>query len=77
VPSAIANASTFVGELGCLGSLETGEMGEEDGHGAEGKLDLDLLLTSVEEAADFVRATNAYNLLPRSRPSLLMKSLIE
>ncbi len=46
------------GELGCLGSLETGEMGEEDGHGAEGKLDLDLLLTSVEEAADFVKATN-------------------
>ncbi len=46
------------GELGCLGSLETGEMGEEDGHGAEGKLDLDLLLTSVEEAADFVAKTN-------------------
>jgi len=45
------------GELGCLGSLETGEMGEEDGHGAEGKLDLDMLLTSVEEAADFVKAT--------------------
>lgn len=42
------------GELGCLGSLETGEMGEEDGHGAEGKLDMDQLLTSVEEAADFV-----------------------
>jgi hypothetical protein len=33
------------GELGCLGSLETGMMGEEDGHGAEGKLDLDMLLT--------------------------------
>ncbi|MFV1985216.1 MAG: class II fructose-bisphosphate aldolase, partial [Thiohalomonadales bacterium] len=45
------------GELGCLGSLETGEMGEEDGHGAEGKLDLDMLLTSVEEAADFVDKT--------------------
>ncbi len=45
------------GELGCLGSLETGEMGEEDGHGAEGKLDLDMLLTSVEEAADFVDQT--------------------
>jgi len=45
------------GELGCLGSLETGEMGEEDGHGAEGKLDKDMLLTSVEEAADFVKAT--------------------
>ena len=33
-------------------------MGEEDGHGAEGKLDMDMLLTSVEEAADFVKATN-------------------
>ncbi|MDH5407671.1 MAG: fructose-bisphosphate aldolase class II [Gammaproteobacteria bacterium] len=45
------------GELGCLGSLETGEMGEEDGHGAEGKLDMDMLLTGVEEAADFVAQT--------------------
>ena len=45
------------GELGCLGSLETGEMGEEDGHGAEGKLDMDQLLTDVEEAADFVEKT--------------------
>ena len=45
------------GELGCLGSLETGEMGEEDGHGAEGKLDMDQLLTGVEEAADFVAKT--------------------
>jgi fructose-bisphosphate aldolase class II len=56
----IAHASgvTVEGELGCLGSLETGEMGEEDGHGAEGKLDMDMLLTDVEEAADFVKATN-------------------
>ena len=45
------------GELGCLGSLETGEMGEEDGHGAEGKLDMDLLLTDPDEAADFVKKT--------------------
>jgi len=45
------------GELGCLGSLETGEMGEEDGHGAEGKLDMDQLLTDPEEAAQFVRET--------------------
>lgn len=45
------------GELGCLGSLETGEMGEEDGHGAEGKLDMDQLLTDPEEAADFVAKT--------------------
>jgi fructose-bisphosphate aldolase class II len=45
------------GELGCLGSLETGEMGEEDGHGAEGKLDMDQLLTDPDEAADFVKKT--------------------
>jgi len=58
VDMAHAGGVSVEGELGCLGSLETGEMGEEDGHGAEGKLDLDLLLTSVEEAADFVKATN-------------------
>ncbi|HER33989.1 MAG TPA: fructose-bisphosphate aldolase class II [Halothiobacillaceae bacterium] len=46
------------GELGCLGSLETGEMGEEDGHGAEGKLDMDMLLTDPEEAAQFVKHTD-------------------
>ena len=45
------------GELGCLGSLETGEMGEEDGHGAEGKLDRSMLLTDPDEAAEFVRLT--------------------
>ncbi len=57
VKMAHAGGVSVEGELGCLGSLETGEMGEEDGHGAEGKLDLDMLLTSVEEAADFVEAT--------------------
>jgi fructose-bisphosphate aldolase class II len=45
------------GELGCLGSLETGKMGEEDGHGAEGELDHSMLLTDPEEAADFVTKT--------------------
>jgi fructose-bisphosphate aldolase class II len=45
------------GELGCLGSLETGEAGEEDGSGAEGKLSHDQLLTDPEQAADFVRQT--------------------
>jgi fructose-bisphosphate aldolase class II len=45
------------GELGCLGSLETGMAGEEDGIGAEGKLDHDQLLTDPEEAADFVKRT--------------------
>jgi len=45
------------GELGCLGSLETG-MGEaEDGHGFEGALSMDMLLTDPDEAAKFVKAT--------------------
>jgi fructose-bisphosphate aldolase class II len=45
------------GELGCLGSLETGMAGEEDGSGAEGKLDHSQLLTDPEEAAQFVKDT--------------------
>jgi fructose-bisphosphate aldolase, class II len=45
------------GELGCLGSLETGMAGEEDGHGAEGALDHSQLLTDPDEAADFVQKT--------------------
>ena len=45
------------GELGCLGSLETGKAGEEDGHGAEGVLDHSALLTDPNEAADFVAKT--------------------
>ena len=57
VKMAHAGGVSVEGELGCLGSLETGEMGEEDGHGAEGKLDLDMLLTDVDEAADFVAQT--------------------
>jgi len=48
---------TVEGELGCLGSLETGEAGEEDGIGAVGKLDHSALLTDPEEAAQFVKAT--------------------
>ena len=48
---------TVEGELGCLGSLETGEAGEEDGIGAAGKLDHSALLTDPEEAAQFVKAT--------------------
>ncbi len=46
------------GELGCLGSLETGKAGEEDGHGAEGTLDHSMLLTDPDEAADFVSKTH-------------------
>jgi fructose-bisphosphate aldolase class II len=45
------------GELGCLGSLETGEAGEEDGSGAEGKLTHDMMLTDPAQAKDFVAAT--------------------
>ncbi len=46
------------GELGCLGSLETGQAGEEDGVGAEGILDHSQMLTDPEEAADFVKRTH-------------------
>ncbi len=45
------------GELGCLGSLETGEAGEEDGVGAAGVLTHEQMLTDPEEAADFVKKT--------------------
>ena len=46
------------GELGCLGSLETGQAGEEDGVGAEGIRTHDQMLTDPEEAADFVSKTH-------------------
>ena len=45
------------GELGCLGSLESGEGEKEDGHGAEGKLSHDQLLTDPDQAVDFVAKT--------------------
>ncbi|PWB56048.1 MAG: fructose-bisphosphate aldolase class II [Nitrosomonadales bacterium] len=45
------------GELGCLGSLESGHGEKEDGHGAEGELSHDQLLTDPNEAAEFVKAT--------------------
>ena len=45
------------GELGCLGSLESGMAGEEDGSGAEGQLSHDQLLTDPDQAADFVAKT--------------------
>ncbi len=45
------------GELGCLGSLETGEAGEEDGVGAVGKLTHDMMLTDPAQARDFVART--------------------
>src|SRR5512134_304715 len=45
------------GELGCIGSLETGTAAEEDGAGAQGKLSRSMLLTDPDLAADFVAAT--------------------
>jgi len=57
VDMAHAGGVSVEGELGCLGSLETGMMGEEDGHGAEGVLDHSSLLTDPDEAKDFVEKT--------------------
>jgi fructose-bisphosphate aldolase class II len=45
------------GEFGVLGSLETGEGEKEDGHGFEGKLSHDQLVTNPDEAVKFVKAT--------------------
>ena len=57
VEAAHAVGVSVEGELGCLGSLETGEAGEEDGGGAAGVLDKSQLLTDPDEAAAFVKAT--------------------
>ncbi len=48
---------TVEGELGCLGSLETMKGDKEDGHGAEGKMTREMLLTDPDQAADFVKKT--------------------
>ena len=57
VDMAHALGITVEGELGCLGSLETMQGDKEDGHGAEGTMTRDQLLTDPEQAADFVRRT--------------------
>ena len=57
VQLAHARAVSVEGELGCLGSLETGQGDQEDGHGAEGVLSRDQLLTDPDEAEQFVAAT--------------------
>ncbi len=57
VDAAHACGVSVEGEMGCLGSLETGTAGEEDGIGAEGVLDHSQLLTDPEEAARFVQDT--------------------
>ena len=48
---------TVEGELGCLGSLETMRGDKEDGHGAEGTMTREMLLTDPDQAADFVKKT--------------------
>jgi fructose-bisphosphate aldolase class II len=48
---------TVEGELGVLGSLETMKGDKEDGHGAEGTMTREQLLTDVNQAADFVKKT--------------------
>ncbi len=62
ITARVADAAHWVGasvegELGVLGSLETGEAEAEDGSGAEGKLDENQLLTDPDQAADFVART--------------------
>ncbi|MBX3422128.1 MAG: fructose-bisphosphate aldolase class II [Pirellulaceae bacterium] len=52
-----ARGVSVEGELGCLGSLESGEGEQEDGHGATGQLSHDQLLTDPDQAAEFVEAT--------------------
>ena len=53
-----AQGVSVEGELGCLGSLVSGEGEQEDGHGATGKLSHDQLLTDPDEAERFVADTN-------------------
>ena len=57
VAMAHAIGVTVEGELGCLGSLETMKGDKEDGHGAEGTMTREMLLTDPDQAADFVRNT--------------------
>jgi fructose-bisphosphate aldolase class II len=57
VQMAHAKGVSVEGELGCLGSLESGTGEAEDGHGAEGQLSHDQLLTDPDEAKRFVEET--------------------
>jgi fructose-bisphosphate aldolase class II len=59
VEMAHAIGVTVEAELGCLGSLETMTGDKEDGHGAEGKMTREMLLTDPEQAADFIKKTGA------------------
>jgi fructose-bisphosphate aldolase class II len=68
VDMAHAVGVTVEGELGCLGNLETGDAGEEDGVGAVGKLSHAQMLTDPEEAATFVKATQPRQGDPPAHP---------
>jgi len=57
VKLAHAKGVSVEGELGCLGNLETGMGDKEDGHGAEGKLTREQMLTNPDEAVEFVKKT--------------------
>lgn len=57
IKKAHAMGVSVEGELGCLGHLKKGAGEKEDGHGAEGKLTREQMLTDPEEAAKFVEAT--------------------
>ncbi len=62
VEAAHAMGVSVEGELGVLGSLETGKGDKEDGHGAEGTLTRDQLLTDPKQAAEFVKLTGVDSL---------------
>ena len=57
VKMAHSRGVTVEGELGCLGSLETMMGDKEDGHGADGKMTREMLLTDPDQAADFIKQT--------------------
>ncbi len=59
VIAAHAQGVSVEGELGCLGSLETMMGDKEDGHGADGKMTREQLLTDPDQAADFISLTKA------------------
>ena len=58
VARAHAVGASVEGELGVIGSLETGKGDKEDGHGAEGVIDKKRLVTDPDEAERFVAETN-------------------
>lgn len=62
VEAAHALGVSVEGELGVLGSLETGKGDKEDGHGAEGTLTKDQLLTDPKQAGEFVKLTGVDSL---------------